>query len=57
MLMPARTEITGDWKTVGTGSTAYEVISPSRKANHLDSSDEDQFRYLPELDMFNLDHW
>ena len=26
-------EITGDWKTVGTGSTAYETISPPRKDN------------------------
>lgn len=24
-------ELTGDWKTVGTGSTAYETISPRRK--------------------------
>ena len=28
----ADVEITGDWKTVGTGSSAYEIISPSRKA-------------------------
>lgn len=28
-------EITGDWKTVGTGATAYEVITPARKANSL----------------------
>jgi hypothetical protein len=26
-------EITGDWKTVGTGPTGYETISPPRKAN------------------------
>jgi hypothetical protein len=24
-------EITGDWKTMGTGASAYEIISPSRK--------------------------
>ena len=29
----AQVEITGDWKTVGTGSSAYEIISRSRKAN------------------------
>jgi len=29
----AHLEITGDWKTMGTGSSAYEIISPSRKAN------------------------
>jgi hypothetical protein len=26
-------EITGDWKTVGTGPTAFETVSPPRKAN------------------------
>lgn len=26
-------EITGDWKTVGTGATAYETVSPPREAN------------------------
>jgi hypothetical protein len=29
----AQLEITGDWKTMGTGSSAYEIISPSRKAS------------------------
>jgi hypothetical protein len=29
----AHLEITGDWKTMGTGASAYEIISPSRKAN------------------------
>ena len=28
-----RIEIAGDWKTLKTGSTSYEAISPSRKAN------------------------
>ena len=28
-------EITGDWKTAGTRSTAYETISPQRKPNPL----------------------
>lgn len=26
-------DITGDWKTIGTGPTAYETVSPSRKTN------------------------
>ncbi len=26
-------EITGDWKTTGTGATAYEMVSPSRKTS------------------------
>ena len=26
-------EITGDWKTTGSGSNAYEIISPARKTN------------------------
>jgi hypothetical protein len=29
-------EITGDWKTVGTGSTGYEILSPPRKANAVE---------------------
>ena len=29
----SKIEITGDWKTVGTGSTEYETISPAPKAN------------------------
>ena len=29
----AQLEITGDWKTIGTGSSAYEVVSPARKVN------------------------
>ena len=29
----AQVEITGDWKTVGTGSSAYEIVSQPRKAN------------------------
>jgi hypothetical protein len=29
----ARVEITGDWKTVGKGPTAYETISPALKSN------------------------
>ena len=29
-------EITGDWKTVGTGPTAYETISQPRKANAVE---------------------
>jgi hypothetical protein len=28
-----RLEITGDWKTMGTGPGAYEVITPARKTN------------------------
>jgi hypothetical protein len=28
-------EITGDWKTVGTGASAYETVSPPRKANSV----------------------
>ena len=28
-------EITGDWKTAGTGSTAYETITPSSKPNSI----------------------
>jgi len=29
----AQIEITGDWKTMGTGSDAYEIISAARKTN------------------------
>jgi hypothetical protein len=28
-------ELTGDWKTVGTGSTAYETVSPQRRVNSV----------------------
>ena len=31
----SRIEITGDWKTIGNGPTAYETVAPTLKANPL----------------------
>ena len=42
----AALELTGDWKTAGTGPTAYEVISATRKVNTVGLQRQAQFPFF-----------